>query len=139
MLNITIRPYTEQDQEQLIMLWEKVFPGAPPHNNPAKDLRIRRDVPRDHFLVAIHGDAVIGVVMAGCDGLQGWVYYLGVDPGFRRQGIGTSLMKRVETRLLEKGCQELSFQIWASNAEVQAFYETLGYQAEDRRTMRKRL
>jgi ribosomal protein S18 acetylase RimI-like enzyme len=138
-LNITIRPYTDQDQKELIALWEKVFPGAPPHNNPAKDLRTRRDVPPELFLVAIQGDEIKGAVMAGCDGLQGWVYYLGVDPSCRRQGIGSKLMKRVEARLLEKGCRELSFQIWASKAEVQAFYETLGYQAEDRLSMRKRL
>ena len=138
-LNFTVRPYVDNDQDDLIRLWEKVFPGAPPHNNPAKDLRIRRDVPPELFLVAIHKDVIIGTVMAGCEGQQGWVYYLGVDPGHRRQGIGSALMKRVEARLLASGCQEISFQVWASKSEVQAFYETLGYQAEDRLTMRKKL
>ena len=138
-LNFTIRPYADRDQDDLIRLWEKVFPGAPPHNNPAKDLRIRRDVPPELFLVAIHEDKIIGIVMAGCDGQQGWVYYLGVDPDCRRQGIGSALMRRIEARLLTEGCRELSFQVWASKVEVQAFYETLGYQAEDRLTMRKKL
>ena len=76
--------------------------------------------------------------MAGCDDQQGWVHYLGVDPAFRRQGIGTTLMKRVEARIIAMGCQELHFQIWASKTEVQAFYETIGYCAEDRLTMGKR-
>lgn len=139
MLNFSVRPYTDQDQDDLIRLWEKVFPGAPPHNNPAKDLRTRRDVPPELFLVAIHEDVIIGTVLAGCEGQQGWVYYLGVDPDYRRQGIGSALMKRVEAGLLAKECREVSFQVWASKSEVQAFYETLGYQAEDRLSMRKRL
>ncbi len=137
-MKISIRPYTDDDQDSLIDLWEKVFPGAPPHNNPARDRRTRREVPPDLFLVAIREGEIVGMVMGGREGQQGWVYYLGVDPGCRRQGIGTALMKRLEARLLDRGCQELHFQIWASKEEVQAFYETLGYQAEDRLTMGKR-
>jgi ribosomal protein S18 acetylase RimI-like enzyme len=137
-LKISIRPYTDDDQDSLIDLWEKVFPGAPPHNNPARDHRTRREIPPELFLVAIHEGKIVGTVMGDCDGQGGWVYYLGVDPDYRRQGIGTALMKRLEAGLVAKGCQELHFQIWASKAEVQAFYETLGYHAEDRRTMGKR-
>ena len=122
----------------MITLWEKVFPGAPAHNNPARDLRTRREIPPDLFLVAVSEGEIVGTVMAGCDGQEGWVYYLGVDPAFRRKRIGTRLMKRIEARLIGMGCQELRFQIWASKVEVQAFYETLGYQAEDRLTMGKR-
>ena len=137
-MKISVRPYTDEDQDAVIELWEKVFPGAPAHNNPARDLRTRREVPPELFLVALREDQIVGTVMAGCDGQQGWVYYLGVDPDFRRRGIGTSLMKRVEARLIGMGCRELHFQIWASKAEVQAFYETLGYHTEDRLTMGKR-
>ena len=137
-MTISIRPYTDEDQDSVIDLWERVFPGAPPHNNPARDHRTQREVPPELFLVAICEGEIVGTVMANCDGAQGWVYYLGVDPDCRRQGIGTSLMKRVEGRLTSMGCRELSFQIWASKAEVQAFYQTLGYHAEGKQTMRKR-
>lgn len=138
-MNISIRPYTDEDQDAVIQLWEKVFPGAPAHNNPVLDRRARQEVPPELFLVALMSDEIVGLVMASCDGQQGWVHYLGVDPANRRQRIGTALMKRVEVRLLGMGCRELHFQIWASKAEVQAFYKTLGYHAEDRLTMGKRL
>ncbi len=138
-LKISVRPFTEEDYDSVITLWEKIFPGALPHNNPARDLRTRREVPSELFLVAIGEGRILGTVMAGLDGQQGWVYYLGVDPSFRRQGIGTSLMKRVEARLREMGCLELHLQIWASKAEVQAFYENLGYVSEGRQTMGTRL
>jgi ribosomal protein S18 acetylase RimI-like enzyme len=138
-LKISIRPFTEGDYDSVIKLWEKVFPGAQPHNNPARDLRTRREIPPELFLVATMEGEIIGTVMAGYDGQQGWVYYLGVDPAVRRQGIGTSLMKRVEARLIGMGCRELYLQIWASKAEVQAFYESLGYFSEGRQSMGKRL
>lgn len=137
-LKISIRPFTEEDYDSVIKLWEIVFPGALHHNNPARDLRTRREVPPELFLVATREEGIIGTVMAGYDGQQGWVYYLGVDPAFRRQGIGTSLMKRVEARLLGMGCRELHLQIWASKAEVQAFYESMGYLSEGRQTMWKK-
>lgn len=137
-MKISIRPYTEEDQDSVIKLWEKVFPGAPPHNNPARDRRTRQEVPPELFLLAFYEEVLVGLVMADCEGQQGWVHYLGVDPDHRRKGIGTSLMKRVEARLIGMGCRELHFQIWASKEEVQSFYETLGYSAEDRLTMGKR-
>ena len=136
-MKISIRPFTQEDYDSVIKLWEKVFPGAQPSNNPARDLRTRREIPPELFLVATGEGGIIGTVMAGYDGQQGWVYYLGVDPAFRRQGIGTSLMKRVEARLIGMGCRELHLQIWASKAEVRAFYESLGYFSEGRQSMGK--
>ena len=127
-LKISIRPFTEEDYDSVIKLWDKVFPGALHHNNPARDLRTRREVPPELFLVATQEEGIIGTVMAGYDGQQGWVYYLGVDPAFRRQGIGTSLMKRVEEELGKLGCPKLNIMVRAHNKEVVEFYEKLGYE-----------
>jgi ribosomal protein S18 acetylase RimI-like enzyme len=138
-LNITIRPYHEEDQDSVLTLWNKVFPGSPPHNNPVRDLRTRSKIPPELFLVAVREGKIVGTLLASCEGKQGWVYYLGVDPDHRRQGIGTRLMKRVEATLAGLGCKELHFQIWASKAEVQAFYESLGYIIESQQGMWKEL
>ena len=137
-MKITIRPFRETDQENVIILWEKVFPDAPLHNNPARDIRTKREVQPELFLVALLEDQIVGTVMAGFDGHRGWVYYLGVDPDYQRQGIGTSLMKRVESCLMGMGCPKLNLQIRAHNTEVQRFYESLGYYAEDRLSMGKK-
>ena len=77
--------------------------------------------------------------MAGFDGHRGWIYYLAVDPDFRRRGIGTTLMHQVERALRERGCPKLNLQIRTSNQAVQAFYEQLGYDVEERISMAKRL
>lgn len=69
--------------------------------------------------------------MAGYDGHRGWVYYLAVDPAYRRNGIGTALMEKVEGFLVQKGCPKLNLQIRADNSDLQAFYERLGYTVEE--------
>ena len=116
-----------------------MFPDAPPHNNPARDIRTKREVQPELFLVAVVEELIVGTAMAGFDGHRGWVYYLGVDPDFQRRGIGTALMKRVESRLLGLGCPKLNLQIRSNNDEVQAFYESLGYFLEDRLSMGKKI
>lgn len=138
-MKIKIRPFRENDQEDIIKLWEKVFPDAPAHNNPARDIRTKREVQPELFLVAVLDERIVGTAMAGFDGHRGWVYYLGVDPEYQRRGIGTALMKRVESRLIGMGCPKLNLQIRANNAEVQSFYESLGYFSEDRLSMGKRI
>ncbi len=138
-MKISIRPFREEDQDNVIQLWNKVFPDAPPHNNPARDIRTKREVQPELFLVAVVEELIVGTAMAGFDGHRGWVYYLGVDPDFQRRGIGTVLMKRVESRLIGLGCPKLNLQIQSNNADVQAFYESLGYFSEDRLSMGKKI
>ena len=138
-MKISIRPFREEDQDNVIQLWDKVFPDAPPHNNPARDIRTKREVQPELFLIAVVEEVIVGTAMAGFDGHRGWVYYLGVDPDFQRRGIGTALMKRVESRLLGLGCPKLNLQIRSNNDEVQAFYESLGYFLEDRLSMGKKI
>ena len=104
----------------------------------ARDIKTKREVQPELFVVALIEDSLVGTAMAGFDGHRGWVYYLGVDPDHQRQGIGTALMKRVESKLLGMGCPKLNLQIRADNAEVQAFYESLGYFSEDRLSMGKK-
>ena len=77
--------------------------------------------------------------MAGYDGHRGWVYYVAVSPRRRRQGIGSALMKEVEARLAQFGCPKLNLQVRATNQEVVAFYQQLGYEVEQRVSMGKRL
>ena len=77
--------------------------------------------------------------MAGYDGHRGWVYYLAVDPAYRRNGIGTALMKKAEGLFVQMGCPKLNLQIRADNSDLHAFYEKLGYIVEERISTGKKL
>ena len=81
----------------------------------------------------------MGTAMAGFDGHRGWVHYVAVHSAHRRRGVGRALMARVEEGLTRSGCTKLNLQVRASNHQVVAFYERLGYQVEDRVSVAKHL
>lgn len=134
-----IRPYSASDQDSVVELWRDVFPGPSPWNHPVADIRRKLALQRELFLVAVVGSDVVGTAMAGHDGHRGWVYYVGVSPEHRRQGIGTALMKSVERSLARIGCPKLNLQIRAGNEQVVSFYKKLGFEVEARVSMGKRL
>jgi ribosomal protein S18 acetylase RimI-like enzyme len=80
-----------------------------------------------------------GTVIAGFDGVRGWVHKLAVHPNHQRQGIATRLMEAAERGLAALGCSKLNPQVRASNAGVVDFYLRAGYVVEDRISMSKRL
>ncbi|MCI0463870.1 MAG: GNAT family acetyltransferase [Gemmataceae bacterium] len=134
-----IRPYQDSDQQAVIALWNAVLPDSAPHNDPATVIRQKLAVERDLFFVADVAGAVVGTVMGGYDGHRGWVYAVAVQPQHRRQGIGRTLIHRLEVALAARGCLKVNLQVRVSNAEVIAFYEKLGYAVEERVSMGKRL
>ena len=136
---IDIRSYHPDDEPSVIRLWKTVFPNAPSRNDPRKDIQTKSKIQPDLFLVALAGNQLVGTAMAGYDGHRGWIYYLAVAPDYQRQGIGTDIMEKVEESLAQMGCPKLNLQIRADNAEVQAFYESLGYEVEQRISMGKEL
>src|SRR5262245_54879532 len=134
---VEIRAFQEADQEKVVALWRAVFPTAPAHNDPVLDIRRKRSVQPDLFLVALQGPAVIGTCMAGFDGHRGWVHLVAVAPEHRRRGVGSGLMRRAEALLAALGCPKLNLQVRSSSPESIPFYERLGFQVEERISMGK--
>jgi ribosomal protein S18 acetylase RimI-like enzyme len=89
------------------------------------------------FLVAVNGGRVIGTTMAGYDGHRGWLYTVAVLQAYRREGVGSALVREAEKRLLALGCPKINLQVVAGNASATAFYEALGYAIEERVSMGK--
>jgi len=136
---IEIRPYDSKDHAQVVALWSKVFKDDPPWNEPASMIRRKLTVQPELFLVAVVDDQVVGTVMAGFDGVRGWIHHLAVRGSHRRQGIASSLMRAAEKGLEIAGCPKVNLQVRATNSEVIAFYRSLGYELEERASLGKRL
>jgi ribosomal protein S18 acetylase RimI-like enzyme len=94
-------------------------------------------IQRELFLVAVHGDQVIGTTMAGYDGHRGWLYNVAVSPPYRRAGVGSALLREAEERLLALGCLKINLQVVLANYSVVSFYRELGYAIEERISMSK--
>ena len=136
-LPVNIRPYAAKDHAQVVALWREVFKGDPPWNDPAAMIQKKLTVQPELFLVAVIKDQVVGTVMAGFDGVRGWIHHLAVKDSWRRQGIASSLMRAAEQGLEMAGCPKVNLQVRAANSEVIDFYRSLGYQLEDRASLGK--
>ncbi len=79
----------------------------------------------------LDGARVVSTVMVGHDGHRGWVYYLAVDPHERGQDLGRRMMRAAEEWLGTRGAVKVQLMVRATNTEVLAFYERVGYSAED--------
>lgn len=136
---MNIRQYCESDEEAVIALWQRVFADNPPHSQPAANIRQKLAVQPELFLVAEVDGRVAGTTLAGYDGHRGWLYAVAVDPDCRRRGIGRALVRHAEKLLAELGCPKVNLQVRAHNTGVVAFYQTLGYDIEERVSMGKLL
>ena len=125
-------------REQVIEVWRTVFGYDTPHNEPSLVIDQKLAVKDDLLFVGLVAHEVAGTIMAGYDGHRGWLYSVAVLPDHRHRGIGSALVRHAEQALLARGCMKINFQVVESNAQVVAFYETLGYQVEPRVSMGKR-
>lgn len=133
-----IRPYAAGDETAVIELWEKCRLTRP-WNDPRKDIARKLAVQPELFLVGVLGEAIVATAMAGYEGHRGWVNYLAVSPEHQRRGLGKTLMREVEKRLMERGCPKLNVQVRAANGEALQFYRRLGYAQDEAVALGKRL
>ena len=136
----TIRSYEPDDFDAVDRLWKECFPGAPLRNHAEHTIPAKLWASDDLFVVALgEGGAIIGTVMAGYDGHRGWIYAVAVDSRYRRQGIGATLVRAAEERLIALGCMKINLQIHSDNAAVARFYYRIGYALEQRISMGKQI
>lgn len=68
------------------------------------------------------------------DQLQGdrhtHIFLLYVLPEYRRQGIGTALMRQAETWAKAHGDRQIGLQVFQANQPALALYQSLGYQPQ---------
>ena len=135
---LLVRPYRESDRGAVVELWRECGLVVA-WNDPDSDIRRKLRVQREMFLVGLFGSRLVATVMAGYEGHRGWINYLAVKPEFQKQGLGRRLMEEAEARLIAAGCPKINLQVRESNAAAIAFYERIGYSADDVVSMGKRL
>ncbi len=135
---LQIRAYRESDQDAVVALWRECE-LVRPWNDPVKDIHRKLCVQRDLFLVGTLDGRLVATVMAGYEGHRGWINYLAVARECRERGFGRHLMDEAEARLRGIGCPKINLQIRSSNADVVAFYRSLGFVVDDSLSMGKRL
>ena len=124
---VHVRAFAPEDEDGVARLWSEVFPDDPPRNDPRAMIARKLDRDRELFWVAIDDGDVVGAVVAGYDGVRGWLYHLAVAPALRKRGIATALVEQAVESLRALGCVKVNLQVRRGNEGVLGFYEALGW------------
>jgi len=104
---IQIRDLDESRLEHVVRLWEEtVDPSTPPPFSLAEILAAIAD--RQPALIAVVDGEVVGAIAARIDGRRAWVLRWSVRRAWRRRGVGASLLRALEGRLLSLGAHDIS-------------------------------
>ena len=125
---VRIRDLNPTDMQAILSIEYKCFKDP----YPLSLLNRLHAMHPDGFLVAeAHGKVVgyvIGVIRWGA---MGHILAIGVDPLYRKQNIGSTLMKRIIGRLRAKGAKLVRLEVRKSNVEAQQFYFKLGFRQRE--------
>ena len=125
---MTIRKMTINDYERAYSLWLNT-PGMGLNNLDDSKDGIAKYLARnpDTCFVAEKDAAVIGVILSGHDGRRGFIYHLAVEPGKRRQGVGTALVETAMRALEREGINKAALLVMGENEKGNAFWESRGF------------
>jgi ribosomal protein S18 acetylase RimI-like enzyme len=126
-----IRAAGAADVEAILALWGRSrSANASTPDTPDGVQRLLETDP-GALLVAEHDGAIVGALIAAFDGWRGGMYRLAVDPGRRRRGIATALVRAGEARLAELGAPRITVLVAHEDADAVALWAAAGY-AHDR-------
>ena len=128
---LSILPIEDADVAAIVALWQRCGLTRP-WNDPAADIALARNEPNADVLAGRDGSKIVASVLVGHDGHRGWVYYVAVDPDCRHKGYGGAVMAAAEAWLRRRGIEKLQLMVRPGNEQVQAFYQSLGYDEQAR-------
>src|SRR4051794_11049530 len=122
-----IREATAADIDPVLALWARARSGnASTPDTPEGIERLLATDPHA-LLVAEHDGAIVGALIAAWDGWRGGMYRLAVDPGRRRNGIATALVRAGEARLAALGAPRITALVAHEDGDAVALWRAAGY------------
>lgn len=129
---MTIRIMTPADYDGVYHLWIHT-PGM--GLNTTDDSRegiekyLRRN-PTTSF-VALDGETIIGVIMAGHDGRRGYIHHTAVRTDYRGRGIARALVDHAMSALEAEGIHKVALVAFARNEIGNGFWEKTGFEKRE--------
>jgi ribosomal protein S18 acetylase RimI-like enzyme len=128
---LAIAPITDADVESVVALWQRCGLTRP-WNDPASEIAFARRGQNATILIGRANGALVATAMVGHDGHRGWIYYVAVDPDVQGQDFGRAIMGAAEDWLRGQGVEKVMLMVRPDNTKVQAFYDRLGYDVQER-------
>ena len=121
---ITVRTPMPEDLHQVVELEKRSFV------DPWSRVALEQELVADRLRLPLVAEAtgkVVGYLMAWKIVDQLHVMNIATDPDFRRQGVGTALLRAAAGQAAEMGMVEITLEVRQSNQEARAFYLWHGF------------
>lgn len=106
MSNLRLRDYQPSDMDAILRLWDEIrVEGVEPVYALAEVLA---SCEKDHAIIAVNGEEVLGAAVARAAHDQGWIVFLSVTATERGHGIAGSMLAALEQRMAPHGLTKLS-------------------------------
>ena len=78
-------------------------------------------------VVAVQSGKIVGAILCGSDGRQGYLYHVCVDKAHRRRGIGTQMVSFCMRALQAEGINKVALIAFTKNDIGNAFWKQIGW------------
>jgi ribosomal protein S18 acetylase RimI-like enzyme len=127
-----LRDGSREDLEDVLALWARS--GSPPSvTDSVESLAILVDHDPYALLLAFVDGALVASLIAVWNGWRGSFFRLAVDPGHRRHGIATALVREGEKRLRARGALRLDAIVASDDHAAMVLWQALGYERQEDR------
>jgi len=133
---IEIRDLCAAERGQATSLWHECDLTVP-WNDPGDDFDRAVLNETSKVLGGFKDNVLVATAMVGYEGHRGWVYYVGVRPHLRQNGIAKMMMKAAEDWLRGLGAPKVMLMVRAGNQAAETLYESLGYEVSPVKTYGK--
>jgi ribosomal protein S18 acetylase RimI-like enzyme len=129
-----IRFGAPQDLDGVLELWERAGVRRIGLDSTDTLRMLLASDPRALLVAGADGEEPVGSLIAAWNGWRGSLYRLAVDPGHRRRGLATQLVRAGEGRLRSSGATRVDAIVDEVDPVASAFWRSVGYQLEPHRS-----
>ncbi|WP_375387081.1 ATP-binding protein [uncultured Amnibacterium sp.] len=114
-----IRDFHPDDVDGILHLWEEL---RSTEVEPVYGLaEVLASCEKDHAVVAVRDDVVIGAAVGRAAHAQGWIVFLSTSVAWQRRGIGGAMLAALEKRMAPLGLSKLSVLLPDAQLRTDAF------------------
>jgi len=126
-VKISLRPFTPEDFETLYAIDHACYEPAIAYSR--RELRNYLRFPGADCVIAEAESKIIGFCLTAHENDWGYIITMDVLSEFRRQGVGTALLREAERRLAGQGVHEVALETATDNETAIAFWRKHGYRS----------
>jgi ribosomal protein S18 acetylase RimI-like enzyme len=126
-LSYAIRSMTLEDYDEVLLLLRSTEWISLSDTDAREPMKLFLNRNPGLSLVARDGDELIGAILCSHDGRRGYLHHLAVDKRYRRQGIGSGLVRRCLAALAKEGIIKCNIYFLEENEAGMAFWERNGF------------